>query len=330
MSAAVAITGVGAVTSAGGSGEARLGDLPAPIRARAARAERVTQLALAAGAAALAAAGLAVFDGAPRPTLGVVLGTAFGCFLTNAAYQRRLALAGPAGASPRLFAATVSNAAAGELGIACRLGGPTVTLSAGAASGLVALGHAAELVAAGGATAIAAGGMDAVGAALADWARDGGLDPGRPLAEAAAVLVLEPLAEAQRRGATARGAVRGWASGFAPDLAAADAGRGLTAAAARALADAGVAGDAVALVVSCAPPALAEIERRALDAALGSRPRRTLVPKDRLGETLGAGGPLGVLAALDALGSGDVGLVVDICASGHVAALVVGGAEGAR
>jgi len=26
----------------------------------------------------------------PRPRLGIVLGTAFGCFLTNAAYERRL------------------------------------------------------------------------------------------------------------------------------------------------------------------------------------------------------------------------------------------------
>ena len=63
-------------------------------------------------------AGLAVTDGAPRPRVGVALGTAFGCFLTNAAYQRRVATDGPRAASPRLFAATVSNAAAGEVGIA--------------------------------------------------------------------------------------------------------------------------------------------------------------------------------------------------------------------
>src|SRR5207244_2264754 len=118
---------------------------------------------------ALAAAGLEAADGAPRPRLGVVLGTAFGCFLTNADYQRRFLEGGPAAASPRLFAATVSNAAAGELAIAYRLGGPSVTLTAGAASGLVALGHAADLVRAGRGDALVAGGADALDDDLRRW-----------------------------------------------------------------------------------------------------------------------------------------------------------------
>ncbi|HTD25438.1 MAG TPA: beta-ketoacyl synthase N-terminal-like domain-containing protein, partial [Candidatus Elarobacter sp.] len=152
MREAVAITGAGAVTSRDVSTAA----LPEAVRARATRTERVTQLVLLAGGRALAAAGLEASDGAPRPRLGVVLGTAFGCFLTNAAYQRRLGEGGPAAASPRLFAATVSNAAAGELAIAYRLGGPLVTLTAGAASGLGAVGHAADLVRTGRADALVA------------------------------------------------------------------------------------------------------------------------------------------------------------------------------
>src|SRR5207244_11772102 len=135
MREAVAITGVGAVTS----WDVALASLPEGVRARATRAERVTQLVLLAAGRALVAAGLEATDGAPRPRLGVVLGTAFGCFLTNAAFERRLLEGGPAAASPRLFAATVSNAAAGELAIAYRLGGPSVTLTAGGASGLRAL-----------------------------------------------------------------------------------------------------------------------------------------------------------------------------------------------
>ena len=131
MRGAVAITGAGAVTSR----DVALAVLPEAVRARATRAERVTQLVLLAAGRALVAAGLEATDGAPRPRLGVVLGTAFGCFLTNAAFERRLLEGGPTAASPRLFAATVSNAAAGELAIAYRLGGPSVTLSAGAASG---------------------------------------------------------------------------------------------------------------------------------------------------------------------------------------------------
>jgi 3-oxoacyl-[acyl-carrier-protein] synthase II len=317
MSLGIAITGA---STAGG-----LDALPASVRSRAARAERFAQLALAAGAGALAAAGLARFEGAPRPDLGVVLGTAFGCFLTNAAYQRRLALAGPTGASPRLFAATVSNAAAGELAIACRLGGPAITLSAGAASGLLALGQAAELLEAGAATAMVAGGMDAVAEPLAAWARAGGFDAGRPLAEAGAMVVLEPSARAAARGASILGTVCGSASGFEADWGAAEAGASLAAAVRGALAQAGVG--EVALVVLGAPPPLARLEQRVLAAALGRPPRRTLAPKDSRGETLGAAGVLGVLAALGALAPCECGLVLDVCSSGQVAACVVAAPE---
>lgn len=317
MSRSIAITGAGVVH------RLRLETLPEGVRARAARAERVTQLVLAAGGTALAAAGLAQTEGPPRPGIGVVLGTAFGCFLTNVNYQRRLAEAGPAGASPRLFAATVSNAAAGELGIAYRLGGPAVTLSAGGASGLVAIGHALDLVRAGRAEALVAGGMDAVDGALERWLAAGGLDVGRPPAEAAAVVTLEPTARARARGAAIIGEVAGVASGFEPAPAAREAGAGLAAAVVAALAEAGVAASDVGLVVSAAPPALLALEERALATALGDvQPLRAL-PKDTLGETFGAAGPLAILAALAEGPAGRSALVLDVCPSGHVAALVL-------
>src|SRR5262249_21775632 len=137
MSDPVVITGAHAV---GALADDALVTLPAAARARAQRAERITGLVLAAGGVALADAGRAA-PPAAGPRVGVVLGTAFGCFLTNVAYQERVAAGVPSAASPRLFAATVSNAAAGELAIAYGLCGPGVTLTAGAASGLLALGH---------------------------------------------------------------------------------------------------------------------------------------------------------------------------------------------
>src|SRR5439155_1227691 len=225
----VAITGAGAVTSR----DVSLDALPEAVRARAARAERVTQLVLAAAGRALMAAGLDATDGEPRPRLGVVLGTAFGCFLTNAAYERRLLGGGPAAASPRLFAATVSNAAAGELAIAYRLGGPSVTLTAGAASGLVALGHAADLVRAGDADAVVAGGADALDDDLRRWLAAGGLDCGRAPAEGAALVVLEHADRA--RGRAVLGTVEGVGAGFEPDPAGEGAGAGIAAAVATAL-----------------------------------------------------------------------------------------------
>jgi 3-oxoacyl-[acyl-carrier-protein] synthase II len=175
--------------------------LPDVVRARAARTERVTQLAFSAAGPALAMAGLATTEGDPRPRLGLVLGTAFGCLLTNAAFQRRLAQGGPAAASPRLFAATVSNAAAGELAIAYRLGGPAITLAAGGAAGLVALAHALDMLRAGQADVLVAGGMDAADVALERWIADGGLAAATPIGEGAAMLVLERRAHAEARGA---------------------------------------------------------------------------------------------------------------------------------
>src|SRR6185295_1433230 len=230
----VAITGAGVVTPLGGAPEvwARasagesasgaiatlpLASLPDAVQARATRAERVTQLVLAAAGAALAEAGLGGTEGAPDPGLGVVLGTAFGCFLTNASFERRFAEGGAPAASPRLFAATVSNAAAGELGIAYRLGGPGITLTAGGAAGLVALGHATDLLRASRARALVAGGMDAIGEPLVRWLDGGGLVVGRPASEAAALVVLEAEEAAHARGARVLAMIAGHTSGFEPE-----------------------------------------------------------------------------------------------------------------
>jgi 3-oxoacyl-[acyl-carrier-protein] synthase II len=290
--------------------------LPAGMRARAGRAERVTQLALVAAARALADAALAPSDGEPTPEVGIVLGTAFGCFLTNAAFQARLAAEGMPGASPRLFAATVSNAAAGELAIASRLGGPLLTVSAGAASGLVALGEAASLIRSARASAVVAGGMDAIGAALERWLGEQAWPAAR---EAAAMMVCEDGDRARARGVRAHGTILGWGGGFEPCPRDPSAGEGLRAAVGCALELAGVVPAEVALVVSGATPALAHLEARGLAGVAAPR----LASTRYLGETLAASGPLGVLLALAEARRDALALIVDVCESGHVAALVV-------
>ena len=309
----IAITGGGSVTAPSLEG------LPEAVRPRASRAERISQLALAAADAALLDAGLHLVDGEPRAGIGIVLGTAFGCFLTNASYQHRVATGGPAAASPRLFAATVSNAAVGEIGVAYRLGGPAVTLTAGGAAGLVALGHAVDLLRARQAGALLAGGADAVDDALVAWQDAGGLDPGRRPAEAAALLVLECPDAAAARGARVRGTILGHAAGFEPGVGASDAGAGVADALAAAVDEAGLAASDIAAVVLSAPPALARAEARALRPLAGAT---RLSPKDTLGETFGAAGPLGLRAGLAAVPPGAAVVVLDVCISGHVAALV--------
>jgi 3-oxoacyl-[acyl-carrier-protein] synthase II len=102
-------------------------------------------------------------------------------------------------------------------------------------------------------------------------------------------------------------------------VAAAGAGAGLADTVDAALADAGLAPSAVAAVVLSAPPRLAALEARALR-ALGGATR--LAPKDAHGESFGAAGPLGLLAGLAAIAPGAVVVALDVCTTGHVAALV--------
>ena len=245
----IVVTGFGAVRAPS------LDALPHAVRSRAARTERVTQLAFSAIGPALAMAGLATLDGDPRPMLGIVLGTAFGCFLTNAAYQRRLAEGGPGAASPRLFAATVSNAAAGEVSIAYRLGGPAVTLTAGGVAGLVAIAHAVDLLRGGHADALVAGGMDAADVALERFVAAGGLATAAPIGEGAAMLVLERAEAARARGAKALARIVDTTIGYGPAPDAAPSRAGFAAAAVFELLSRieGLAAGAATTVAQCCP-----------------------------------------------------------------------------
>jgi 3-oxoacyl-[acyl-carrier-protein] synthase II len=313
MTAGVAITG-GAIVAPSGE-VVPAASVPAEWRERVGRVERISALALAAGFQAVEQAGIDV--GARRDDAGVVLGTAFGCFLTNAEFQRRVAAGGPSAASPRLFAATVSNAAAGELGIALGFAGPGITLSAGGASATAALGHAAALIERGAAQLLLAGGVDAGGPALASFIAAGGLEVGAPLREAAALAVIEPAELALRRGARVRGLLVGHGTGFEPEPNAA--GRGLERAIAHALD--GIRGDVVA-IASAASPAMRALGERAATAVLG-RPVRQLAFAGDVGHAMGASGGEALLRVLETEPSRGVVLIVDACASGHTAALAV-------
>src|SRR5207245_2532650 len=167
--------------------------------------------------------------------------------------------------------------------------------------------------------ALVAAGGEPLDDDLGHWLGAGGPGPGRGPAEGAAVVALERTELARARGRAVLGTVEGVAAGFEPEPAGARAGEGLAAAVATALEEAGVAPSEIRALVSAAPPALADLESRALG---GVEPRTVVRPKDALGETFGAAGALGVLAALAEAPPGAALLVLDVCASGHVAALV--------
>ena len=204
--------------------------VPEDKRARIGRLDRLCRFFLAASYLAADAAGLVILpDEAER--VGLSFGTGLGCLLTDEEYNRRVVEQGPSAASPRLFAYTVSSAAAGEVSIALGIKGPNVTAHMGFAAGLGALGYGYDLIQMGKADVVLAGGADVIGPALLDALRAMGLlkrrDQSRPWldaipgvfpGEAAVVAVLERRDRAAERRAPCWGQIESYAAGFEPTL----------------------------------------------------------------------------------------------------------------
>jgi 3-oxoacyl-[acyl-carrier-protein] synthase II len=219
---------------------------------------------------------------------------------------------GAAMASPRLFAYTVSSAAGGEVSIALGVQGPNVTSHMGFAAGLGAVGYGFDLIQMGKADVVLVGGADALGPALMQALRDMRLlktpDCARPFvdatpgiwpAEAAVVAVLERADGAKKRGARCWGRLRGYAAGFEPTLASRNGETtGVVATSRRALKLSEVAPQDVGLVIASAHGTPADqVEIRSLSEVLTGGNPIVLAPKQRMGDSLGASGPLGLALA---------------------------------
>jgi len=189
--------------------------------------DRTSRLLLVAAQQALESAGWTAGERAARE-VGLVLGTTFCSVHTIAEFDRRAVQLGPSYASPMDFANSVINAAAGQAAIWHGLRGVNSTVSAGEASGLLALAHAADLIRAGRAEALLAGGAEELcfesflgceragrlGLSVTvpfDARRDG-----FALAEGAALLMLEEAGSAAARGARVLAEVRGHGKAFNP------------------------------------------------------------------------------------------------------------------
>lgn len=158
--------------------------------------------------------------GTTSDRVGVVLGTGLGTFDQTLEFLVGYLDGGPAAASPLLFPTSVMNAAAGLLALECTLRGVNSTVNHKDASPLLALGMAMDQLALGRADVIVAGAVDELSApSLEGYRLLGGLsdDVMRPydarrsglaLGESAALVVLERLDDAQRRGAPIRAVIR--------------------------------------------------------------------------------------------------------------------------
>ncbi len=237
----VAVTGTGVVSSCGTgvdafwqglnapppSGERRVHDFDAtaifdnPKEAR--RADRVTQLALAAATQALAQAG--VIDGDPARR-GVLIGTGIGGISTLEEQILVHANKGARRVSPFLVPMMMPNAPSATVSMRWGWQGPCQTVSTACAAGTHALIDAALWIATGRCDAVAAGGSEAAmtPVAIAGFTNMTAMSSrqisepfsatrdGFVMAEGAAVVILEAWEVAEARGATILAEVLGGAS----------------------------------------------------------------------------------------------------------------------
>ena len=238
----VVVTGLGVVSPAGTGPEAFWTGLRTPPADRqhrrvddfdptvwlspqaARRADRFTQLALAAGQLAMDDRGPAPLPDAVR--CGVHLGTGMGGVSTLEVQVGVLAERGPGRVSPFTIPMVMPNAGAAALSLRFGLQGPCETITTACAAGTHSLGAGARLVADGRCDLVLAGGAESlmtptsiasfsIMRALSPSGRSRPFDTARDgfcLSEGAAVLVLEEREAALARGARIYGEVLGAAS----------------------------------------------------------------------------------------------------------------------
>ncbi|HTN24984.1 MAG TPA: beta-ketoacyl-ACP synthase II [Solirubrobacteraceae bacterium] len=336
----VVITGVGAVTPLGGArglherwaaGETAFRDGEAPCAdfdvtdfmtpKQARRADRATQLAVAAGDEALADAGWA--DGLPYDPelIGCVLGTGIGGISTIEGNQDSLRDKGPGSVSPLAIPLMMGNAGSAAISLRHDLRGPVFSVVSACAAGSHAIGTALRMIQHGEATAVVTGGAEAPLTPLsrACFARMNALSPtgvSRPfdarrdgfvMGEGAGVLVLEDGDAARARGARILGTLRGYgASGDAHHITAPHAeGRGGARAMTVAINDAGLTPADIDYVNAHGTSTQLNdrAETRALKLALGERAAQIPVSstKSAIGHLLGAAGAVEAIATVLAL-----------------------------
>jgi 3-oxoacyl-(acyl-carrier-protein) synthase len=246
--------------------------------------------------------------------VGVVCSNAYGSLEAITELDRVAKLEDARYINPAKFPNTVANSASGYVSIWEDLRALNVSVSDGNCGGLDAVTYTDLFLASDRADAILTGGGEAMSEALflaSDMLGVLGTSAHETrLGEGAAFLVLEEPSVARARGARVHGVVGGFGTAFVAPRGSAlvvAAREGLERAIAAALADAGLRAEDVDLVVA-GVAGLARFddqELAAITSTLGAIVP-VVAPKLALGETMGAGGALGIAAALAWLG--DVGV----------------------
>lgn len=303
------------------------------------RLDRYVHLALVAASEAMSDAGLladgddpAFGAGLPadveRDRVGILLGSGIGGAETWASEYPNYIAKGPRRVSPMFIPKMLSNTAAGVISMRSGARGPNMTVNTACAAGASAMHVGRDLIRSGQADLVVAGGVEAgiTGLAMSAFAQMGALtkndDPktaSRPfdverdgfvMGEGAAVVVLESVEHAERRGATVYGRLVGaGASADAHHMTAPpEDGGGAILAMQRALADAGM--DPVDIdhvnAHGTSTPLNDKTEALACNVVFGDHRPALSSTKGVTGHLLGAAGAVEAIFALQALATDTV------------------------
>lgn len=296
------------------------------------RNDRTTQLALVAAREAMDNAGLpARLEGAEAEATGVLVGSGLGGSGTLIDQMNVAATRGPDRLSPFFIPMSIANMPAGQVAMSFGPQGPNFAPVSACATGGHAIGEANEMILRGDAEMMLAGGTEAViyeaivGAFAAmralstrndhpeaasrpfDQGRDGFV-----IAEGSAMLVLEELGHARRRGAHILAEVLGYgASADAYHITLpAPGGAGAVRAGRRAFQKSGLSPSDVDLVCAHATstPEGDPTELQGIRTLLGDAASRVSITatKSSIGHTLGASGAIAAVVAIRAMHEGCV------------------------
>jgi 3-oxoacyl-(acyl-carrier-protein) synthase len=269
--------------------------------------DRLTKLLIVAARLALHDAGLKRDGGwaAGSPErVGIVVSNAYGSLEAITELDRVATLEDARYINPSRFPLTVSNTPAGYASIWEDLRALNVSVSDGNCGGLDAVECASVFLAHSRAEALLVGGVEAMSEALAlAFDRLGALASGATLGEGAALVAVETPENARQRGADVLATIAGYGTAFLPPEREASLVHAAPDAVERAiedaLTDAAMDRRDIDVVVSgiCGLQAFDEAELLAIQRTLGES-ACIVAPKLALGETLGAGGAMGILAAI--------------------------------
>ena len=276
--------------------------------------DRVAQLGVVAARAAIAQSGLSFGEGLAERT-ATIIGTAVGGQTTQDENYVKLYKEGARRLPPFAIPRLMVNAATSQISMHCGLKGPAFTVASACASSTHAVGLAFHMVRSGAIACAVTGGAEASIAfgPLKVWEAMRIMAPdacrpfslgrkGMVLGEGAALVVLEPLEDASRRGAEILGEIVGFGmSADAKDITNPDEG-GMTRAIESALADAHLEPHDIDYVNAHGTGTVAndETETRALKRAFGAHAQKLAISstKSMIGHSLGASGALELVATL--------------------------------